>query len=89
MLTNPRRSGRLTEYQNGHYFLYVTEWDAAEDGAGRQHVEIEVYYAKARSVWNTTDPWKLDEAKRIFDANPAAFEDVPPDTGELPKGKAS
>ena len=80
-----RRQGKLSEYQNGHYFLYITEWNAAEEGAGRQHVEIEIYYAKSRSIWHTTDPWKLEEAKRIFNENPSAFESVPSDTGELPK----
>lgn len=84
MPTKPRRSGKLTEYQNGHYFLYVTEWAAAEEGKGRRHIEIEVYYAKARSVWNTTDPRKLEEAKRIFDVKPSAFETTSGTEGELP-----
>ena len=79
----PRRKGNVSEYQNGHYFLYVTEWDAAEDGAGRRHVKIEVFYAKARLLWNSTDPNKIEDAKKIFLADPIAFQQTS-EAGELP-----
>jgi hypothetical protein len=77
----PRRSGRVQEWQDGHYFLYVTEWDA--DGKG-QHIEVEVYFAKARLLWMTTDPRKIMEAKALFFENPMFFEQ-PTHRGELPK----
>ena len=27
----PRRTGRISEFQNGHYFMYVTEWDETDE----------------------------------------------------------
>ncbi len=80
----PRRKGRVQEWQDGHYFLYITEWDADEDGKGRRHVEVEVYQAKARLLWNTTDPNKIEEAKRLFFRDPTLFEQEVRH-GELPK----
>jgi len=77
----PRRKGIIEEYQNGHYFMYVTKWDAQEDGAGRQHKEIEIYYAKARvirnsedPIWNSTDPNMFDKALEQFKKDPESFE---------------
>lgn len=79
----PRRKGTLTEYQNGHYFMYVTEWGAEEDGAGRKHVEIEIFYSKAQLIWNSTDPAKLEKVKEIFQEDPSAFKH-PAKEGTLP-----
>lgn len=90
-----RRKGQITEYQNGHYFLYVTEWEEQQKiggGQARRHREIEIYYAKARHVrnlsddpkWNTTDPNIFKKALKLFKENPAAFEKGN-ETGKLPK----
>lgn len=77
----PRRTGTIEEYQNGHYFMYVTEWDETDEHA-RKHREIEVYYAKARVVtsletdprWNSTDPQLFESALALFQQDPHEFE---------------
>ena len=79
----PRRNGSIKEYQHGHYFLYITEWAETTGEGGRKHTEIEVYYAKAEVIWNTTDPQKLDAAMRIFKKSPEKFRSVRIE-GELP-----
>lgn len=92
-----RRRGEITEYQNGHYFMYVTEWQEQQKvggGKARRHREIEIYYAKARVVrnlnddpmWNTTDPHIFEKALALFESNPAAFE-KDNETGKLPADK--
>lgn len=77
-ISKPRRQGRLTEYQHGHYFLYITEWDAQEEGAGRKHREIEIYYARAEPIWHSTDPNKFEQAKEIFFNSPELFRKLTP-----------
>jgi len=87
----PRRTGRIEEYQNGHYFLYVTQWDETDENA-RRHREIEIYYAKARVVtqldtdpkWNSTDPGLFDKALALFMRDPESFE-ASGNVGALPK----
>lgn len=76
----PRRQGTVKEYQNGHYFLYVTEWEE-QDKTARKHKEIEIYYAKARVVrnfedpiWNSTDTKLFDKALKQFYEDPESFE---------------
>ena len=89
----PRRQGMIYEYQHGHYFMYVTEWQEQQKvggGVARRHREIEIYYAKARVVrgsddpiWNSTDPNKFDMALQRFFDDPASFEKTS-EAGELP-----
>lgn len=82
----PRRNGTIREWQDGHYFLYITEWDADEDGKGRRHVEVEVFHVAVKPIWNSTDPNKIEEAKRLFFRDPSVFEQPTP-RGELPSSK--
>lgn len=79
----PRRHGTIREHQHGHYFLYIVEWEETTGDAGRKHTEIEIYYAKAKLIWNTTDPNKLDKAMKLFFTKPETFNDVR--DGELPE----
>lgn len=76
----PRRTGTIEEHQHGHWFLYVTEWTDATEG--RRHRELEIYYAKAHPIWNTTDPSKFEAAKKLFFLAPESFQGHP--EGELP-----
>ncbi len=69
----PRRKGKLTEYQNGRYFMYVTEWQEVDENQ-RQHKEIEVYFSPSIPVWNSTDPNIFDKALELFFDNPELFE---------------
>lgn len=94
--TKPRRVGRISEYQNGHWFMYVTEWDETSGKGGRQHTEVEIYHVVTEHIyssdrdklgdplWNTTDPNKLDEAIKAFMDKPEGFADIRI-PGELPK----
>ena len=80
--SKPRRTGAVKEYQNGHWFLYEIEWEETSGDSGRKHKEIEIYYAKAREVWHSTDPKKHDDAKRVFQENPEFF--LATEAGKLP-----
>lgn len=90
-LMKPRRTGTIMEYQNGHYFMYLTEWSGEHDADGRAHREIEVYYAKARVVanlegdplWNTTDQSLFARAFQAFRVAPEVFEKTG-EAGDLP-----
>jgi len=53
------RTGKCTEYKQGHYYLTHTEW---EDG----HCEIEVHRCVPELLFHTCDPNQLDEAKELF-----------------------
>ena len=89
----PRRTGHIDEYQNGHYFMYVTTWDET-DKHQRSHREIEIYYAKAQVVtqlesdprWNSTDPNLFDQALALFIDDPMRFESRS-DAGNLQEGR--
>lgn len=80
----PRREGSIQEFQHGHYFMYVVEWDETSGDSKRKHREIEVYYAKAKLLWNTTDPSKFEKALEIFDKTPEKFNNIRLE-GELPE----
>lgn len=95
-MNKPRRIGTIKEYQHGHWFLYLTEWEETTGQGGRKHTEVEIYYAKAEHVWsssdkdnilgnpvwNTTDPNKLNQAMKIFFDLPESFKNTR--EGELP-----
>lgn len=81
-----RRHGQISEYQNGRYFMYVTEWNATEEGIGRKHREIEVYHNASRVVWNSTDPNQFNDALEQFQRDPESFEKTS-QAGELPEKK--
>ena len=70
---SPRRQGKLAEYQNGKYFMYLVEWDEVDEKA-RRHSEIEIYRVDTRLILNTTDRNKFNEIKERFFENPESFE---------------
>ena len=53
------RTGKVTEYKNGHYYLSVTEW---ED----KHCEIEIHKCEPELLWHSCDEKQLLEAKNFF-----------------------
>jgi len=94
MNIKPRRKGIIREYQNGHYFMYVTEWEEQQKiggGKARRHREIEIYYVPVYHlvstedpVWSSTDPAQFNEALKIFKTKPEAFVKTTK-VGEIPK----
>ncbi len=68
--STPRRKGKVTEWQNGRWFLYLTEWNE-EDSGGRQHMEIEIHYNTNELVLYTTDTKQFDEVKELFFKDPS------------------
>lgn len=76
----PRRTGRITEYQNNHWFMYVTEWEETDEDQ-RPHREIEVYYSRSQVVtkepiaWASTDPGLFDRALAVFMERPETFDE--------------
>jgi len=80
-MTPPRRKGKLTEYQNGRYFMYVIEWDEVDE-RNRRHseieihrdTEVEVYHVETRLLKYSTDIKEFDEIKTMFFTNPEYFE---------------
>ena len=94
-IRKPRRNGVVKEYQNNHYFMYVTEWEeqSKPDGStARKHREIEIYYvpiyrlvSTEDPVWSSTDPNQFDVALELFYKDPAAFAETTK-VGELPSG---
>jgi hypothetical protein len=89
----PRRQGLIKEYQNGHYFMYVTEWEEQQrldGGKARPHREVEIYYVPITRivstndpVWSSTDPKQFHEAIELFMADPELFAHTTK-VGELP-----
>ncbi len=65
----PRRKGKVIEYQNGRWFMYITEWDE-EDSRGRQHTEIEIHHNTNELVLYTTDVKQFDKIKHQFFDDP-------------------
>lgn len=76
-MSPPRRTGRVNEYQDGNWLLYITRWD------GMPHAEVEIWRNDAELRWRTTDPSKINEAIVMFHSNPEQFAQ-PNVYGELP-----
>ncbi len=53
------RTGTVTEYKKGHFYLTHTEW---EDG----HIEIEVHRCEPVLFYHSCDPNDLATAKEQF-----------------------
>lgn len=51
------RTGKVTEYKAGHYYVTRTEWD---DGG---HVEIEVHRCVPHLLFHSCDPKEWEAAK--------------------------
>ncbi len=69
----PRRSGQITELQNGAYFFYHVKWEETGGERGRCHEEVEVFKVDAVVIWATTDRGKFAEAKTLFEKDPELF----------------
>ncbi len=76
-MPKPRRTGLVSEYQDGLWLLYVTQWD------DMPHAEVEVWRNDARLAWRTTDPSKISQAVEMFHDDPERFAE-PTRYGELP-----
>lgn len=55
----PNRTGKVTEYKRGHYYLSHTEW---QDG----HCEIEVHRCVPKILWHSCDPKEWNQAQEFF-----------------------
>ncbi len=55
----PNRTGKVTEYKKGHYYLTHTEW---EDG----HCEIEIHECKPTLLAHSCDQKDLPAIKEFF-----------------------
>ena len=53
------RTGKVTEYKRGHFYLTKTEW---EDG----HIEIEVHRCTPQLFYHSCDPNDLVTAEEQF-----------------------
>lgn len=53
------RTGIVTEYKNGHYYLTITKW---ED----EHCEIEIHRCVPELLWHSCDQKQIIEAEEIF-----------------------
>lgn len=71
----PNRTGSVTEYKRGHYYLSHTKW---ADG----HCEIEVHHCCPRILWHSCDPKEWESAKSFFE-NLEIMEGPPPVLPEL------
>lgn len=77
---NPKREGKIREYHNGYYSMYIIEWIKQDGFYSETHIEVEVYKGNRENcgilIWNTTDPDKLGQAMKVFLNSPEAFADV-------------
>lgn len=53
------RTGKVTEYKKGHYYLTHTEW---ED----KHCEIEIHMCQPQLLFHSCDSNQLELAKQTF-----------------------